>query len=179
MILLQGLIYLVVRILYVNTLMLTLTGLEQFLTMTDPPPIQFPLEKHHVSCSLAPNSLTDPPPIQSPLEKHHVSCSLAPNSPTWTTNNYKQNTNNDNDATALITSDDPLTNNNATLSPDDEMLLSTMFPKHSLMVKHFQEYTTTKGCLLAEHTKQSFTTKEFANFFPGESNHSLGSNTIL
>jgi hypothetical protein len=112
------------------------------------------------------------------LEKHHVSCSSAPNSPTWTTNNYKQNTNNDNDATALLTSDDPPTNNNATLSPDNEVLLSTVFPQHSLMVKHFQEYATTKGFLLAEHTKQSFTTKEFANFFPGESNHSLGSNTI-
>ncbi len=131
-------------------------------------PIQFPSEKHRVSCSLAPNSLTDPPPIQYPLEKHHVSCSSAPNSPTWTTNNYKQNTNNDNDATALLTSDDPPTNNNATLSLDNEVLLSTVFPQHSLMVKHFQEYATTNGVLLAEHTKQSFTTKEFANFFPGE-----------
>jgi hypothetical protein len=146
--------------------------------MTNPPPIQSHTEKHHVSCSLAPNSLTDPPPIQSSLEKHHVSCSSDPNSPTWTINNYKQNTNNDNDATALLTSDDPPTNNNATLSPDNEVLLSTVFPQQSLMVKNFQEYATTEGFLLAEHTKQSFTTEEFANFFPGESNHSLGSNAI-
>ncbi len=78
----------------------------------------------------------------------------------------------------LERSDDPPTNNIATLSPDNEVLLSTVFPQHSLMVKHFQEYATTKGFLLAEHNKQSFTTKEFANFFPGESNNSLGSNTI-
>jgi hypothetical protein len=76
-------------------------------TMTNPPPIQSPSEKHCVSCSLAPNSWTDPPPIQSPLEKHCVSCSSAHNSPAWTTNNYKQNTKNDNDASALLTSDDP------------------------------------------------------------------------
>jgi hypothetical protein len=96
----------------------------------------------------------------------------------FVTSNYKQNANNNNDATALLTSDDPPTNNNATLSPDNEVLLSTVFPQHSLMVKHFQKYATTKGFLLAEHTKQSFTTVEFANFFPGESIHSLGSNTI-
>ena len=107
-----------------------------------------------------------------------MSFSLATKSAAWTTNNDNQNTINDNDAIALLTSADPPINNNATLSPDNEVLLSTVFPQHSLMVKHFQEYATTKGFLLAEHTKQSFTTKEFANFFPGESNHSLGSNTI-
>jgi hypothetical protein len=53
-----------------------------------------------------------------------------------------------------------------------------VFPQHSLMLKHFQEYATTKGFLHAEHTKQSFTIKEFANFIPEESNHSFGSNTI-
>jgi hypothetical protein len=46
------------------------------------------------------------------------------------------------------------------------------------MVKHFQEYALTKGFLLAEHTKQSFTTTEFYNLFPGDSSQSLGSNTI-
>ncbi len=53
-----------------------------------------------------------------------------------------------------------------------------MFPQHSLMVTHFQEYATRKGFLPAEHTKESFTTKEFSHFFSGESNHLLGSNTI-
>ena len=145
--------------------------------MTDPPPIQSPLEKHHVSCFSASISQTDPPPIQNPSEKHRVTCSLAPNSPTWTNNNYKQTTNNDNDATALLTSDVPSIHNTATLSPDNEVILSTVFPHHSLMVKYFQDYATMKGFLHAENTKQFFTTKEFANFFPGESNHSLGSNT--
>jgi hypothetical protein len=46
------------------------------------------------------------------------------------------------------------------------------------MVKYFQEYATTKGFLLAEHTKQSFTTTEFSHFFPGDSSQSLGPNTI-
>jgi hypothetical protein len=46
-----------------------------------------------------------PPPIQSPSEKHHVKCSLAPNSPAWTTKNDKLNTTiNGNDATALLSS---------------------------------------------------------------------------
>jgi hypothetical protein len=97
------------------------------------------------------STITDHPPIKSPSEKHCVSCSSAPNSPTWPTNTNKLNTNNDNDATALSTSEDPPTNNNATLSLDDEVLLSMVFPQHSLMVKHFQEYATTKGFLLAEH----------------------------
>ncbi len=34
-------------------------GAGTILTMTDPPPIQFPSEKHRVSYSLTPNSLTD------------------------------------------------------------------------------------------------------------------------
>jgi hypothetical protein len=79
---------------------------------------------------------------------------------------------------ALSTSRDPPTNNNATLSPDNEVLLSLVFPQHSPMVKHFQEYALTKGFLLAEHTKQSFTTTEFSNFFPDDSSQSLGLNTI-
>jgi hypothetical protein len=74
-----------------------------------------------------------------------------------------------NDGTALRTSSDPPTNNNDTLCPDDDMLLSTVFPQHCLMMKHFQEYATMKGFLHAEHTKQSFTTTEFAKLFPGES----------
>jgi hypothetical protein len=78
----------------------------------------------------------------------------------------KINTDNVNDATALSTSEDPPTNNNAILSPDNEVLLSMVFPQHSLMVKHFHEYALTKGFLLAEHTKQSFTPTEFSNFFP-------------
>ena len=125
------------------------------------------------------STMTDPPPSQSPSEKHCVSCSLAPNSAAWTTtNNDKQNTNNDNDFSALLTSDDPPINNNATLCPDGEVLLSMVFPYHSLMVNYFQEYATMKSALHAEHTKQHFTTKEFGNFFPVESNHSLGSITI-
>ena len=63
-----------------------------------------------------------------------ISCSHAPNSPTLPTNTNKLNTNNDNDATALSTSKDHPTKNNATLSPDDVVLLSTVFPQHSLMV---------------------------------------------
>jgi hypothetical protein len=104
---------------------------------------------------------------------------LAPNSAAWTTtNNDKQNTNNDNDFSALLTSDDPPINNNATLCPDGEVLLSMVFPYHSLMVNYFQEYLTRKGFLHAEHTKQHLTTKEFGNFFPVDSNQSLGANTI-
>jgi len=53
-----------------------------------------------------------------------------------------------------------------------------VFPHHSLIVKHFQEYALTKGFLLAEHTKQSFTTTELSNFFPDDSSQSLGLNTI-
>jgi hypothetical protein len=74
-----------------------------------------------------------------------------------------------NDGTALRTSSDPPTNNNAALFPDDGILLSTVFPQYCLMMKHFQEYAPMKGFLHAEHTKQSFTTTEFANLFPGES----------
>jgi hypothetical protein len=99
-----------------------------------------------------------------------VSFSLATKSAAWTTNNDNQNTINDNDAIALLTSADPSINNNATVSPDDEVLLSMVFPQHSLMVTHFQEFATRKGFLPAEHTKQSFTTEEFS--------HLLGSNTI-
>ena len=51
-------------------------------------------------------------------------------------------------------------------------------PQHSLMVNHFQEYATTKGFLLLDYPKQYFTTTEYSNYFPGESNQSLGSNTI-
>jgi hypothetical protein len=92
--------------------------------------------------------ITDHSRMKSPSEKHCVSCSHAPNSPTLPTNTNKLNTNNDNDATALSTSKDPPTNDNATLSPDNVVLLSTVFPQHSLMVNHFQEYATTKGFLL-------------------------------
>jgi hypothetical protein len=80
--------------------------------------------------------------------------------------------------TPFLTSADPPINNNATLSLDNEMLLSMVFPQHSLMVTHFQEYATRKGFLPAEHTKQPFATKEFSHFFSGESNHLLGLNTI-
>jgi hypothetical protein len=124
------------------------------------------------------STMTNPPPSQFSLEKHCVSFTLATNSAAWTTNNDNQNTINDNDAIALPTSADPPINNNATLSPDNEVLLSMVFPQHSLMVTHFQEYTTQKGFLPAEHTKQSFTTEEFHHFFSGESNHLLGLNTI-
>ena len=169
-------------------------GMESISTLTDPPPIQPPLD--------VPNISTNSPPIKSLLGKQSVSSSFAPNSPTWTIDNYKQNTNNGNDGTALSTSSDPPindnatlcpdedtsmsavfrndgtalrtssdppTNNNDTLCPDDDMLLSTVFPQHCLMMKHFQEYATMKGFLHAEHTKQSFTTTEFAKLFPGES----------
>ena len=64
--------------------------------------------------------------LNLPQKKNCVSSYSAPNSPTWPTNTNKVNT-----------SEDPPTNNNATLSPDDEVLLSTVFPHHSLMVKHF------------------------------------------
>jgi hypothetical protein len=125
------------------------------------------------------STMTNPPPSQFPLEKHCVSFSSATNSAAWTTNNDNQNTINNNDAIALLTSADPPINNNATLSPDDEVLLSMVFPQHSLMVTDFQEYATRKSFLPAEHTKQSFTTnKEFSHFFSGESNHLLGLNTI-
>jgi hypothetical protein len=109
------------------------------------------------------STITHYPPIESPSEKYCVSSSSATNSPTWPTNTNKVNT-----------SEDPPTNNNATLSPDDEVLLSTMFPHHSLMVKHFQEYATTTGFMFVDLPKQYFTTTEY----PGESNQSLGSKTI-
>jgi hypothetical protein len=109
------------------------------------------------------STITNYPPIESPSEKYCGSSSSAPNSPTWPTNTNKVNT-----------SEDPPTNNNATLSPDDEVLLSTMFPHHSLMVKHFQEYATTTGFMFVDLPKQYFTTTEY----PGESNQSLGSKTI-
>ncbi len=53
------------------------------------------------------STMTDPPPSQFPLEKHCVSFTLATNSAAWTTNNDNQNTINDNDAIALLTSADP------------------------------------------------------------------------
>jgi hypothetical protein len=124
------------------------------------------------------STLTDPPLIESPSEKHCVSCSSAPKFSPWPTSTNKLNTNNDNDSTALSTSEDPPTNTNATLSPDNEVLLSMEFPQHSLMVNHFQEYATTNGFLLLDFPKQYFTTIEYSNDFPGESNQSLGSNTI-
>jgi hypothetical protein len=101
-----------------------------------------------------------------------VSFSLTTNSAAWTTKNDNQNTINDNDAIVLLTSADPPINNNATLCPGNVGLLSMVFPQHSLMVTHFQEYATRKGFSPAEqHTKQSFTTKEFSYIFSGESNH--------
>jgi hypothetical protein len=60
------------------------------------------------------STLTDPPPIETPSEKHCVLCSSAPKFPPWPTITNKLNTNNDNDATALSTSEDPPTKNNAT-----------------------------------------------------------------
>jgi hypothetical protein len=125
------------------------------------------------------STMTNPPPSQFPLEKHHcVSFTLATNSAAWTINNDNRNTINDNDAIALLTSANPPIKNNATLSLDNEVLLSMVLSQHSLMVTHFQEYATRKGFLPAECTKQSFTAKEFLHFFSGESNHLLESNTI-
>jgi len=46
------------------------------------------------------------------------------------------------------------------------------------MVNHFQEYATTNGFLLLDYPKQYFITTEYSNYFPGESNQSLGLNTI-
>jgi len=46
------------------------------------------------------------------------------------------------------------------------------------MVNHFQEYATTKGFLILDYPKQYFTTTEYSNNFPGESNQSLGSNKL-
>jgi hypothetical protein len=83
--------------------------MESISTLTDPPPIQPPLD--------VPNISTNSPPIKSLLGKQCVSSSFAPNSPTWIIDNYKQNTNNGNDGTALSTSSDPPINDNATLSP--------------------------------------------------------------
>jgi hypothetical protein len=124
------------------------------------------------------STMTNPPTSQFPSEKHCVSFTLDTNSAAWTTNNDNQNTINDNDAIALLTSANPPIKNNATLSLDNEVLLSMVFSQHSLMVTHFQEYATRKGFLPAEHTKQSFTAKEFCHFFSGESNHLVGLNTI-
>jgi hypothetical protein len=59
-------------------------GMESISTLTDPPPIQSPLD--------VPNILTNSPPIKSLLEKQCVSSSFTPNSPTWTIAYYKQNT---------------------------------------------------------------------------------------
>jgi hypothetical protein len=175
-------------------------GMGTISTLTDPPSIQSAVD--------GPNISIHPPSIKSLPEKHCVISSLTPNSPTWTIDNYKQNTNNandgtalstspdppingnatlsqdndtlmstvfSNDGTALRTSSDPPTNNNATLSPDDDMLLSTVFPQHCLMMKHVLDYATMKGFLHSEHTKQSFTTTEFSNLFPGESTFSTTS----
>ncbi len=52
------------------------------------------------------STMTNPPPSQFPLEKHCVSFSLATNSAAWTTNNDNKNTINDNNAIALLTSAD-------------------------------------------------------------------------
>jgi hypothetical protein len=87
-------------------------GMGTISTLTDPPPIQSPED--------GPNISINPPPIKSLPEKHCVISSLTPNSPTWTIHNYKQNTNNANDGTALSTSPDPPINDNATLSPDND-----------------------------------------------------------
>ena len=106
------------------------------------------------------STITDHPPIESPSEKNCVSSYSAPNSPTWPTNTNKVNT-----------SEDHPTNNNATLSPDDEVLLSTVFPHHSLMVKHFQEYATTNGFMFVDLPKQYFTTTEYSNFLEKAINH--------
>jgi hypothetical protein len=114
------------------------------------------------------STITDYPPIESPSEKYCVSSSSATNSPTWPTNTTNK----------VNTSEDPPTNNNATLSPDDEVLLSTVFPHHSLIVKHFQEYATTNGFMIVDRAKQYFTTTEYSNYFPEECNHSFGSQTI-
>ena len=111
------------------------------------------------------STITDYPPIESPSEKYCVSSSSATNSPTWPTNTTNK----------VNTSEDPPTNNNATLSPDDEVLLSTVFPHHSLIAKHFQEYATTNGFMIVDRAKQYFTTTEYSNYFPGECNHSFGS----
>ena len=43
------------------------------------------------------------------------------------------------------------------------------------MTKHVLAYATMKGFLHSEHTKQSFTTTEFSNLFPGESTFSTTS----
>jgi hypothetical protein len=79
------------------------------------------------------STTTNPLPSQFTLEKHCVSFSLATSSAAWITNNDNQNTINDNDSIAHLTSADPPINNNATLSPDDEALLSMVFPQHSLI----------------------------------------------
>ena len=124
------------------------------------------------------SAITNHSRMKSPSEKHCVSISHATNSSTLPTNTNKLNTNNDNDATALSTSEDPPTNNNDPLSPDNEVLLSTVFPQHSLKVNHLKEYATTKGFLLVDYPKQYFTTTANSNYFPGESNQSFGSNSI-
>ena len=144
---LQGLIRLVVQILYFTTLMPSLMVLVLLQHLLIPHVLNLPQR----------NTKFSP----------------------WLTSTNTLNTDNDNDATAPSTSEDPPTNNNATLSPENELLLSMEFPLHSLMVNHFQEYATTKGFLLLDYPKQYFTTTEYSNNFPGESNQSLGSKTTL
>ncbi len=55
-------------------------GMGTISTLTDPPPIQSPVD--------GPNISIHPPPIKSLPEKHCVISSLTPNSPTWTIDNY-------------------------------------------------------------------------------------------
>jgi hypothetical protein len=121
------------------------------------------------------STMTDPPPSESSLEKHCMSFSFAASSGSQNTNNDNQDTNNDNDSVTYFASNDPPKTDNDTLTQDNELLLSMVFPQHSFIVKYFQEYSTCKGFLLMEQYKQCFTNEEFCKFFPGESNHSLNS----
>jgi hypothetical protein len=81
------------------------------------------------------------------------------------TNNDNNNTNNDRDSTADFSSNDPPIKEYVTLSLDNELLLSMVFPHHSIMVNYFQEYAIRKGFLPVDNPKQCFTTEEFSNFF--------------
>jgi len=73
---------------------------------------------------------------------------ISPQFSLWPNSTNKINTENVNDASALSKSEDPPTNNNATLSPDNEVLLSKVFPYHSLMVKHFKNMPSQKNFCL-------------------------------
>jgi hypothetical protein len=85
--------------------------------------------------SMSTMTMTDPPPNESPSDKQSLSFSVA-------TKYGSQNCNkNDKDSTADFCSNDQLPRDSDTLSSDDELLKSMVFPQHSFMANTAAEMT--------------------------------------